>query len=118
MSASPSRHFRRALSSLAILSLALLSCVDAPSAPTEEPSPGAFLFAPRLSLVASNGPAQSVAQAEALDEAFDLVDAFRMVVRRASNNEIVVDTVISVTAGQGEYDLAVPVVTTTKGHPR
>jgi hypothetical protein len=71
------------------------------------------MFAPRLSLVAADGSAQSQAQTDALDEAFDLVDAFRMVVCRASNNELVVDTVISLTPGQNEYDLAVPVVAAT-----
>ena len=61
MSASPRRRSLRAPSSLAVLLLTALSCVDAPSAPTDELSPSALLFAPRLSLVGPNGPAQSLA---------------------------------------------------------
>ena len=113
MSASPRRRSLRAPSSIAVLLLTALSCVDAPSAPTDELSPSALLFAPRLSLVGPNGPAQSLAQTDALDEAFDLVDRFRMVVRRASDNVVVVDTIISVTPGQDQYELAVPVFTTS-----
>ena len=46
MSASPCRRSLRAPSSLAILLLTVLSCVDAPSAPTDEFSPSPLLFAP------------------------------------------------------------------------
>ena len=113
MSASPLCRSLRAPASLAILLLGALSCVDAPSAPSDDFSPGALLFAPRLSLAGPSGPAQSVAQSDALDAAFDLVDRFRMVVRRASDNVVVLDTIIIVTPGQEEYELAGPVASTT-----
>jgi len=113
MSASTHRQSIRASSFLAVLLLTVLSCVDAPSAPSDDLSSGALVFAPQLSLVGPNGPALSQAQIDALDEAFDLVDRFRMLVRRASNNALVVDTVIRVTPGQEQYDLSAPVVLAT-----
>src|SRR5689334_8189423 len=74
----------------------LVSCVDAPLAPTS-PGHGAIRIAPTLSL---QGAVAGTPQADALAAAFDRVDRFRMVIRRASNDEVVVDTVITVTPGQ------------------
>jgi hypothetical protein len=92
------------------LAVVVSACVDAPSAPADDVGSGALFFAPQITLVGPAGPATSLAQTDALDEAFDRVDRFRMVVRRASDNRIVVDTVISVTPGLDEYNLAAPVV--------
>lgn len=48
-------------------------------------------------------------QADALNAAFDRVDRFRLIIRRASNSEVVKDTVITVTPGQNAYSLSSPV---------
>ena len=104
-----SEHRTPRLLGLGAVTLAVVvsACVDAPSAPADDVGSGALFFAPQITLVGPAGPATSLAQTDALDEAFDRVDRFRMVVRRASDNRIVVDTVISVTPGLDEYNLAV-----------
>ncbi len=102
---------RGSLSLLAVLATTLLlaSCVDAPSGP-EGTGPGAFVIAPVLSLVGPGGERpMTSAQEDALAAAFDQVDRFRMVVRRAADNVVVLDTVIVVTPGQSEYDLTVAI---------
>ena len=92
-----------------VLALLVATCVDAPSGP-EGSGPGAFVIAPTLSLVGPGGERpQSAAQQDALAAAFDQVDRFRMVVRRAADNVVVLDTVIVVSPGQSEYDLTVPI---------
>jgi Carboxypeptidase regulatory-like domain/Bacterial Ig-like domain (group 2) len=108
------RLTRTSLTRFAILFAILLSaCVDAPNAPEDGFAVGALVFAPSFALVGPRGPAMSPAQADALNEAFDRVNRFRLVIRRVSNNEIVADTIISVTPGQDQYDLAVPVLAVT-----
>ncbi len=94
---------------LALVSVLLLSgCVDAPSAPEGSGGPGAYVIAPVFSLLAPGGERpMTAAQQDALAAAFDQVDRFRMVVRRAADNVVVLDTVIVVTPGAEEYDLSV-----------
>ncbi len=98
-----------ALPCLALVSVLLLSgCVDAPSAPEGSGGPGAYVIAPVFSLLAPGGERpMTAAQQDALAAAFDQVDRFRMVVRRAADNVVVLDTVIVVTPGAEEYDLSV-----------
>jgi hypothetical protein len=93
--------------------LALTSCVDGPATPPDmdvaAPGP-VFEFAPVFSLTGPNGAAaQSLAQAGALDEAFNRVNRFRVIVRRVSNNEVVVDVVMDVTPGADQYDFTLDV---------
>lgn len=94
---------------LALLAPLLVSaCVDAPAAP-EGVGAASFIIAPAFSLVGPEGPARNEGQADALNEAFDLVDRFRMQVRKASDNALVLDTVLVVTPGGQQYDLSVPI---------
>jgi hypothetical protein len=102
------RRASRAAGTLVTLAL-LATCVDAPAAPEGPESPGAFVIAPAFSLVGPEGPAMSEGQENALSDAFDLVDRFRMQVRRATGNVMVLDTVLLVTPGGDEYDLSVPI---------
>ncbi len=107
-----SYHRRGARVSLAVASLALLSlssCVDGPAAPADLHGPmgPGVVVAPAFSLVGPGGASvRSQAQADALEEAFDRVNRFRFVVRRASTNAVVIDTVVTVSPGQTEYDFA------------
>ena len=86
------RVFRRFLAVFALV--ALTSCVDGPATPDEIANPNfapQLAIAPVFSLVGPSGvEVQSVGQQDALGEAFKLVNKFRVVVRRASNNEVVV----------------------------
>ncbi|HSW31223.1 MAG TPA: hypothetical protein VLH75_17180, partial [Longimicrobiales bacterium] len=87
----------------------LATCVDAPSGP-EGAGAGAFVIAPAFSLVGPGGGRPMTAgQQDALNAAFDRVDRFRMVVRRAADNVVVLDTVLVVSPGASEYDLTVPI---------
>ncbi|GMV03867.1 MAG: hypothetical protein AMXMBFR53_01490 [Gemmatimonadota bacterium] len=100
---------RRALvGALVFLPLAMSACVDAPSAP-EGSAPGAFALSPVFSLVGPDGPAMTEGQENALSEAFDLVNRFRMVVQRASDKAVVLDTILGVTPGEDVYDLSVDI---------
>jgi len=100
-------RIRRALvSALVLLPLATAACVDAPAAP-DGSGPGGFVLMPVFSLVGPNGPAMSEGQEDALSEAFDLVNRFRLQLFRASDKALVLDTVIVVTPGGDEYDLSV-----------
>lgn len=107
MSALPTLFGRALLVGAAALPLLLASCVDAPSAP--ERGDGALVIAPVLSLLGPDGPARNEAQEGALAAAFGLVDRFRLEVRRVSDNALVLETVVTVTPGQEEYDLTVPI---------
>ncbi|MHB1191759.1 MAG: hypothetical protein ACYC6F_01835 [Longimicrobiales bacterium] len=92
-----------------LLPLVVATCVDAPSAP-EGTGSGGFVIAPVFSLVGPGGERPMMTgQADALSAAFDRVDRFRMVVKRAADNVVVLDTVIVVSPGQSEYDLTVPI---------
>lgn len=103
----------RRLAACVLLSFAAVfasSCVDGPSAPEGAGALApSFVIAPVFSLVGPEGPALSAGQADALKSAFDRVDRFRMVVRQAASNAVVLDTVIAVTPGEEEYDLSVSV---------
>ena len=83
-----SEHRTPRLLGLAAVTLAVVvsACVDAPSAPADDVGSGALFFAPQITLVGPAGPATSLAQTGALDETFDRVDRFRMVVRRWSRS--------------------------------
>ncbi|MDP2954854.1 MAG: hypothetical protein Q8N53_00420, partial [Longimicrobiales bacterium] len=100
---------------LLVFSLVMATCVDAPSAPEGGGGPGVFVIAPVFSLVGPGGPESpmTAGQADALSAAFDRVNRFRMVIRRAADNVVVLDTVITVTPGEDEYDLTVPIAATT-----
>ncbi len=110
-SLSVARRRRALICALLVLPLLVATCVDAPSGLEEGGGvPAGMVIAPVLSLVGPGGERpQTAAQQDALAAAFDLVDRFRMVVRRASDNVVVLDTVIVVTPGQSEYDLTVPI---------
>ena len=89
--------------------LALTSCVDGPATPPDmdvgAPGP-VFEFAPVFSLTGPNGAAaQSLAQAGALDEAFKRVNRFRAIVRRVSNNDVVVAD-LTIPSHMGGFELA------------
>lgn len=92
-----------------LLTIVLATCVDAPSAPEGSGVGASFVIAPVFSLVGPEGPALSEGQEDALSDAFDRVDRFRMQVRRAGDNTLVLDTIIRVTPGGDEYDLSVPI---------
>lgn len=95
---------------LGLTVLALASCVDAPSAP-EGPGalPEPFVIAPVFALAGPDGSVVSGPQASALGDAFDQVDRFRMVVTRVPSGAVALDTIITVTPGQSQYDLSVNV---------
>ncbi|MFQ5536470.1 MAG: Ig-like domain-containing protein [Gemmatimonadota bacterium] len=98
-------------SALFLLSFILLStsCVDGPAAPAGEGATAPFLLAPSLSLVGPTGaPAATEAQQDALNEAFDRVNRFRIQVRR-EDGSLALDTIVSVAPGQDEYDFTLPV---------
>jgi hypothetical protein len=103
-----SPRVRRAFGALLVLPL-LSACVDAPSAPEGSGGVAGLVIAPVLSLVGPDGPAMAEGQEDALGAAFDLVDRFRMEIRRAADNTLVLDTVIVVTPGQDVYDLSVAI---------
>lgn len=84
-------------------------CADAPSAPSGE---GPFQIR-LLSRVSLSGPPG--ASAGALDQAFDMVDRFRLVVRRVADGQVVADVVIAVTPGQDSYTLSATVPVNTQG---
>ncbi|MBW2256467.1 MAG: hypothetical protein JRI25_17990, partial [Deltaproteobacteria bacterium] len=106
--AKPKSRPRLALSLVAALLVS--SCADAPSAPDASSFAAPFTIAPSLALVGPSGaPAATAEQANALAEAFDLVDRFRMLVTRIPDGETVVDTIIAVTPGQNQYDLSVTI---------
>lgn len=109
--------FRRTATRFLLLALLLptSTCVDAPYTPDDVGLPGAFVLSPSLSLVGPAGPARTPAQGDALAEAFDRVDRFRLQVRRAATGELLLDTTIQVTPGQDSYDLSVDVETLTAG---
>ncbi|MFQ5536471.1 MAG: SdrD B-like domain-containing protein [Gemmatimonadota bacterium] len=90
-------------------SLLLGACVDAPYAPTDVGVPGVFVLAPNFSLVGPDGPARTEAQNDALNQAFDQVNRFRMKIRRQADDALLLDTVLVVKPGQDEYDLSVDV---------
>ena len=96
-----------------LLPLVLLaSCTDAP---VVEPGKSA---AWTLVLPASFGFKGAVAgtpQADALGEAFDRVDRFRLVVRRANADEVVADMVIEVEPGRDVYNLSASVPAVVPG---
>ncbi len=96
-----------------LLPLVLLaSCTDAP---VVEPGKSA---AWTLVLPASFGFKGAVAgtpQADALGEAFDRVDRFRLVVRRANADEVVADVVIEVEPGRDVYNLSASVPAVVPG---
>ncbi len=102
-----------------LATLFMVSCVDGPVAgPTTEGSPSTLVFAPQLSYaVASGAPALSAAQEGALNEAFDLVNRFRLIVTRLGTDEVLLDEIIEVTPGQDVYDLSVEVPGITPGEP-
>lgn len=104
-------HSTRTLAAFGAFLLA--ACVDgAPAGPNTDPAPLHLL--PSLALVGPDGlPPASVGQADALAQAFDRVDRFRMVVRSSLDGQVVVDTVIVVTPGQESYDLAANVTPRT-----
>jgi hypothetical protein len=102
----PPKRLGALLSVLVLMSVWASSCVDAPSAP-DVGGGGELVLAPVLSLVGPEGPARSAGQEDALSAAFDLVNRFRLEVRRASDNVVVLDTVVTVTPGADEYDLSV-----------
>lgn len=69
-----------------------------------------LVIAPSLALVGPGGqPAMTESQENALNEAFDRVDRFRMQVVRVATGETVLDTIITVTPGQDAYDLSVSI---------
>lgn len=110
MANSPARS-RLILSAALVGLLGLFSCVEGPSSPTSAKPTWSLTIAPVFSLAgpqATSGPLPS-SQADALNEAFDKVDHFRMVVTSASTSKVVLDTVLVVTPGQNEYDLTVDI---------
>lgn len=103
------RRFAVPRSALLGLVLAALvgACTDAPlTDPAAQAGPGVLRIGSSLSF---RGAVAGTPQADALNAAFNRVDRFRLVIRRASSNGIVKDTVISVTPGQDAYDLSSPV---------
>lgn len=99
------RRVRTTFAALLVL-FAAYACVDAPYGPDSVEAPGTLVVAPALSLVAPSGPALTAEQSNALAEAFDLVNQFRMEVRRQSTGALVLDTLIAVSPGQDAYDLS------------
>lgn len=94
---------------VAALALALVSCVDAPSAPEGAGTARSLVVAPSFDLVGPHGVSPATpAQATALQDAFDRVDRFRVVVTRQSGDTIV-DEIHDVTPGEQSYTLTAEV---------
>jgi len=95
------------------------SCVDGPVAgPTIDQGSIMLTLAPQLGYaVAAGAPARSTAHVGALNEAFDLVNRFRLIVMRLGTDEVLVDEIIEVTPGQDVYDLSVEVPGIAPGEP-
>jgi Carboxypeptidase regulatory-like domain/WD40-like Beta Propeller Repeat len=95
----------RGLAALILSSAVISGCTEAPEA-----SVGAGLL-PAIVAIQPTFPAallRSSAATDALAQAFDRVDRFRMIVRRLSG-EIVVDIIITVTPGQESHSLSAEV---------
>ena len=73
--------------------------------------PNGFVIEPRVSVVGAEG---GTPESEALRAAFDRVDRFRMVVKRASG-EVVYDSTITVSPGASEYTLSADVTVLSAG---
>ncbi len=92
----------------ALSGFALTSCVDAPAAPEGSGLGIApFRLQPKLTLVAPRARVAGTAIADALSDAFDLVDTFRLIVSRAATGAVLLTAERTVTPGQDEYDLSV-----------
>lgn len=105
---------RTLLATLALLTAS--ACVDGPAAPDGAGLTfGAYVLQPSLTLVAPRSTVVTAAVADALSDAFDRVDTFRMTVRRAANGALVVETSLSVTPGQDAYDLSIEATGVTAG---
>ena len=87
------------------------SCVDGPVAgPTGENASHALQLAPQFGYaVAAGAPALTAGEVGALNDAFDLVNRFRLIVTRLGSGELLLDVILEVTPGQDVYDLAVDV---------
>src|SRR5947207_1665992 len=99
---------RSAIAALLLTSALLASCTEAPGVSPAAPGPlmGRVVIAPVLSFV---GAAAGSPQADAMSAAFDHVDRFRLIIKRASDGQVVKDTTIVVRPGASSYDLSVPV---------
>lgn len=102
------RNARPAFSMLAAAAIAVAGCVDAPSAPDGAGIGFApFAIQPSFTLVAPRATVASAAVADALSDAFDRVDRFRITVVRPATGAVLVTVERTVTPGQNEYDLSV-----------
>ena len=105
---------------VALLSALFLgSCVDGPVAgPATDERPHVLHLVPQLSYaVAPGAPALSAAQEDALSQAFDRVNRFRLIVKDVSCTEVLLDVTFEVTPGEDVYDLSVEVPGITPGEP-
>ena len=102
-----------------VAALLLGSCVDGPVAgPATDERPHVLHLVPQLSYaVAPGAPALSAAQEDALSQAFDLVNRFRLIVKDVSCTEVLQDVIFEVTPGEDVYDLSVEVPGITPGEP-
>ncbi|MCK5650304.1 MAG: hypothetical protein KAJ42_02960, partial [Gemmatimonadetes bacterium] len=96
-------RFLPVLLSVALASL-VVTCTDAPSVP-EGMGYGSLQIMPHFSFAG----ATTTAVEDALAEAFERVNRFRMVIHRLPSNELALDTVLVVSPGQEVYDLQVDV---------
>ena len=114
------RHAVSPLGVVALLSTLFIgSCVDGPVAgPITEVGSHTLELVPQFGYaVAAGAPALSAAEVGALNEAFDLVNRFRLIVTRVGSGELLLDVILEVTPGQDVYDLSVDVPGITPGEP-
>lgn len=82
------------------------ACTDAPSAPEARLGPGGVgQLSVQPTLTATGSAATSHQQQDAVNQAFGLVDRFRLVVRRPETGEVVLDEVIEV-EGDPPFELS------------
>jgi len=84
------------------LSVLAAACTDAPPV-------GPVHFVQSHPITLSVAPTASASTTQEIQNAFDRVNGFRMVVKRKDTKEVVADTTIQVTPGQPYYTLEVPV---------
>jgi Prealbumin-like fold domain/WD40-like Beta Propeller Repeat len=95
----------RGFAALVLASAVIFGCTDAPEAPV-----GTGRLPAVLAIQPTFNPAllRSSAATDALAQAFDQVNRFRMIVKRLSG-EVVVDIIIEVTPGQESHELSAEV---------
>ena len=92
-----------------VLAAAAVGLSALAAACTDAPPVGPVHFVQPLPITFSVAPTASASATQAIQNAFDRVDRFRMVVKRKYTKVVVADTTIQVTPGQPSYNLEVPV---------